>query len=89
MGDVNRDAEAAQSSSENPGMPEIKVWTYFGDSTDMLEDQVQNLIDRGGKVISLAIGYGPTPAKVAGLSPGGDAWHALVVVDPSGIDPDA
>jgi hypothetical protein len=55
----------------------------------MLVNQVQNLIDRGGKVISLAIGYGPSPAKVAGLSHSGDAWHALVVVDPSEVDPNA
>lgn len=66
-----------------------KVWTYFGDSTNMLEHLVQDLIDRGGRVISLAIGYGPSPAKVAGLDHGGDAWHALVVVDPSNIDPNA
>ena len=70
-------------------MSDVKVWAYYGDSTAMLEDQVQNLIDRGGRVISLAIGYGPTPAKVAGLAHGEDAWHALVVVDASRIDPDA
>lgn len=61
----------------------IKVWTYFGDSANMLEDLVQDLINRGGKVISLAIGYGPSPAKVAGLPHGSDTWHAMVVLDTS------
>lgn len=70
-------------------MPDVKVWTYFGDSADMLEGTVQDLIDRGGKVLSLAIGYGPSPAKAAGLPHGGDTWHAMVVVDASEIDPDA
>jgi hypothetical protein len=67
----------------------VKVFTYFGDSTDMLEYQVQDLIYRGGDVISLAIGYGPSPAKAARLPHGGDAWHALVVVDVSRVDPNA
>jgi hypothetical protein len=71
-------------------MANIKVWTYFGDSTSDLEDRVQDLIDRGGDVLSLAIGYGPPPAKVAGLHYAPDAsWHAMVVVDPSNIDPNA
>lgn len=65
-----------------------KVWTYFGDSTDMIESQIQDLIDRGGDVLSLSIAYGPGPAKVAGESFAPDAsWHAMVVVDTSNIDP--
>jgi hypothetical protein len=69
----------------------VKVWTYFGDSTATLERQVQDLIDRGGRVLSLAIGYGPTPAKAAPLPhrDAGDAWHAMVVVDTSAIDLEA
>lgn len=66
----------------------IKVWTYFGDDTNMLEHLVQDLVDRGGKVLSLAIAYGPPPpAKVSG-QPGAPegAWHAMVVVDASRID---
>lgn len=63
-------------------VPDIKVWTYFGDDTNMLERQVQDLIDRGGRVISLAIGYGPPPAKVAGIPTAPDnSWHAMVVLD--------
>ena len=76
-------------SESGEARPDMKVWTYFGSNTNMLEDQIRDLIDRGGRVISLAIGYGPTPAKVAGLGRGEDSWHAMVVLDASGIDPDA
>ena len=69
--------------------PDVKVWTYFGSDTNMLERRVQDLIDRGGRIISLAIGYGPSPAKAAGLPHGEDSWHAMIVLDASGIDPNA
>lgn len=70
-------------------MANAKVWTYFGDSPAMLEDMVQGLIDRGGKVLSLAISYGPSPAKAAGAPHGSDTWTAMVIVDTTNIDPDA
>lgn len=67
---------------------DVKVFTYFSDSTSGLEDRVQDLIDRGGRVISLAIGYGPSPARVQGSAYADEAsWHAMVVLDVSGIDP--
>jgi hypothetical protein len=70
--------------------PNVKVVSYFGDSTNMIEHLVQDLIDRGGLVVSLAIGYGPPPSKVAGQSYAPDnSWHGLVVADMSGVDPDA
>jgi hypothetical protein len=76
--------------SETQSTGQIKVWTYYSDSTHGLEDRVQNLIDRGGKIISLAIGYGPPPARIAAQPYASEnAWHAMVVVDTSEIDPDA
>lgn len=74
---------SSQSDSQD-----IQVWTYYGDSTDMLEQMVQDLINRGGKVLNLAIGYGPSPARVAGLGTAPEAtWHAMVIADVSRIDP--
>jgi hypothetical protein len=60
----------------------IKAWTVFGDDMNQIEDRVQDYIDRGGKIISVGIGYGPPPSKVAGRphAPEG-AWHGLVVLD--------
>jgi hypothetical protein len=60
----------------------MKVWTYFGDSTNTIESEMQGLVDRGGRIVSLSIAYGPPPAKVAGLPTAPDnSWHAMVVVD--------
>lgn len=67
----------------------VEVWTYYGASTDDLERHVQSLIDRGGVVLHLAIGYGPSPAKAAGLvTAHAGTWHAMVVADVSGVDPE-
>jgi hypothetical protein len=62
-------------------MPEIKAWTYYGETVRALEALIQNLIDRGGIVQSVGIGYGPALRE--------NSWQALVIVDISGIDPDA
>jgi len=70
-------------------MSKLEVWTYYAADANALERQVQELIDRGGNVLSLAIGYGPSPAKVAGQPFSGDTWHAMMVVDTSGIDPNS
>ena len=61
----------------------IKAWVYFGVDANMLEHTVQDLIDRGGRIISASIAYGPSPAKVARMvhADTEDSWHVLVVVD--------
>lgn len=63
------------------------VYTYFGDTTNMIEDQVRDLLERGAVVVSLAIGYGPPPARVAGRSYAPEmSWHGMVVVEwPDGV----
>jgi hypothetical protein len=62
---------------------EIKAWVYFGSDPINLEHTVQDLIDRGGKIISASIAYGPSPAKIAGnLGPvAPDSWTLMVVLD--------
>lgn len=60
----------------------VKAWVVFGDDMNQIEDRVQDLIDRGGQIISVGIGYGPPPSKVAGRSYAPEAsWHGLVVLD--------
>jgi L-asparaginase/Glu-tRNA(Gln) amidotransferase subunit D len=66
------------------------VYTYFGADPNMLEDYVADLVRRGAVIDALGIGYGPSPAKVAGLPHGGETWTAMVVARwPRGIDADA
>jgi hypothetical protein len=66
------------------------VITYFGDTTDDLQDKIRGLIERGGTVVSFSIAYGPTPDAAAHLraSPA-TAWHAMIVYEwPDEIDRD-
>lgn len=61
----------------------IKAWVYFGSDAMNLEHTVQDLVDRGGRIISASIAYGPSPAKVAGrmYADAADTWTLLVVLD--------
>jgi hypothetical protein len=59
-----------------------QITTYFAESTNSLEDRVRDLMERGGVVVALSIGYGPPPARVIGQAHAPEAaWHAMVVYD--------
>lgn len=63
------------------------VYTYWGMDTNMLEDRLKDLILRGAIVDSFSIGYGPSPARVAGSPYVAEAtWCMMVVVRwPDGV----
>lgn len=70
-------------------MTAVKTWLYYGHSVTDLEDQVNDLVDRGAVIVSVSIAYGPPPSRTGtALIPGPafpDApeasWHALIVAD--------
>lgn len=62
-------------------MTTTEVTTLFGDSTNKIEDKIKDMMGRGCRFQSISLGFGPSPAKVAGLSHGGDAWHAIVIYE--------